>query len=189
MKELATAEKTHLEEAQRMSTRERTARSETWIPRCFELDPLTESWLYRHADVRPWDLRNDLVQYESNFVIATRTRHRTPMIRAASIVSVERNQNSSDSLRHMAALVGNSVTDSSHRSRGRTSRDLNGATAVTGTATSGTGSAPDLRQTQVRRRNGDGSISSSAEGDHLHSSEEDSRRLMDANRSRPCTVK
>jgi len=110
------------------------------------------------------------------------------MIRAASIVSVERNQNSSDSLRHMAALVGNSVTDSSHRSRGRTSRELNGATAVTGTATSGTGSAPDLRQTQVRRRNGDGSISSSAEGDHLHSSEEDSRRLIDANRSRPCTV-
>lgn len=83
--ELATSEKTVLEEAQRAATRDRASRNETWVPRCFELDPLTETWQYRHADVRPWDRRNDLVQYEADFVVATRTRHRTPVIRAASI--------------------------------------------------------------------------------------------------------
>lgn len=50
---------------------------------------ITGQWLYRHADLRPWDPRNDLLQYEFNFVIQTKTRHRTPMIRTASIVSVD----------------------------------------------------------------------------------------------------
>ena len=88
--ELATSEKTVLEEEQRTATKWRLAHNETWVPRCFEADPVTDTWHYRHADVRPWDQRNDVVQYESKCVIATKTRHRTPMIREASIVSVER---------------------------------------------------------------------------------------------------
>ena len=127
----------------------RAAQNETWVPRCFELDPVTDSWHYRHADVRPWDQRNDVVQYESNFVIATKTRHRTPMIREASIVSVERQ---SESIRQQLAL-------SSPNGASRKSGEPN---------TNGTGGVA------IRRiRNVDGSISSSAEGDQLHSSEED----------------
>lgn len=101
MKDLATSEKTALEEAQRNATKTRLATNETWIPRCFEFDPVTESWHYRHADVRPWDPRTDVVQYESNFAVATKTRHKTPMIREASIVSVERQ---SESIRQQMAL-------------------------------------------------------------------------------------
>lgn len=137
--ELATNEKTALEEAQRNATKARLADNEPWIPRCFELDPVTETWHYKHADVRPWDLRNDVIQYESNFVIATKTRHRTPMIREASIQS--------ESLRQQMAAAGDSPST-------RPSSD-----------------------TRHRRTNNptDGSIGSSAEGDHVHSSEDDSR--------------
>lgn len=149
---MATSEKTILEEAQRNATKLRTAQNETWIPRCFELDPVTDSWHYRHADVRPWDQRNDVIQYESNFVIATKTRHRTPMIREASIVSVERQ---SESIRQQLAL--SSPNGAEFRKPLSNEPNTNGGTGVV-----------------IRRRNVDGSISSSAEGDQLHSSEEDS---------------
>ena len=43
---------------------------------------------YKHADVRPWDGRNDLYQYERDYTVCTKTRHKTPMIRTQSIVSV-----------------------------------------------------------------------------------------------------
>jgi hypothetical protein len=45
--------------------------------------------MYKHADLRPWDPRNDVCQYEYNYIIQTKTRHQTPMIRTASIVSVD----------------------------------------------------------------------------------------------------
>lgn len=45
--------------------------------------------MYKHADLRPWDPRNDMCQYEYNYIIQTKTRHQTPMIRTASIVSVD----------------------------------------------------------------------------------------------------
>ena len=140
----------------------RMSQNETWIPRCFELDPVTETWHYRHADVRPWDQRNDVVQYESNFVIATKTRHRTPMIREASIVSVERQ---TESIRQQLVL---SSPNGAEFRKPLNEPNANGASAI-------------------RRRNVDGSgerrisrsISSSAEGDQLHSSEEDSRLMGD----------
>ncbi|XP_059351231.1 oxysterol-binding protein-related protein 8-like [Daphnia carinata] len=151
--ELATSEKTILEEEQRKATKLRISQNETWIPRCFELDPVTDSWHYRHADVRPWDQRNDVVQYESNFVIATKTRHRTPMIREASIVSVERQ---SESIRQQLVLSPNGA----EFRKPLNESNANGTSAI-------------------RRRNVDGSISSSAEGDQIHSSEDDSRLMGD----------
>ena len=167
-----------MEEAQRQATKLRSLNTETWTPRCFEFDSLTESWQYRSADVRPWDLRNDLVQYENNFVIATKTRHRTPMIRAASIKSVgDRN---SDALRHR--MVGLTSVDSHNRTR-KSPRD----------PIPSSGSAPEFRLgsrssaivlPKSNVRSGDGSVSSSADGEHLHSSEEDSRRLTDSQRSK-----
>lgn len=45
--------------------------------------------MYRHADVRPWDPRNDVVQYEENYIVRTKTRHKTPIMRTGSIVSTE----------------------------------------------------------------------------------------------------
>ncbi|XP_046452707.1 oxysterol-binding protein-related protein 8-like isoform X1 [Daphnia pulex] len=152
--ELATNEKTILEEAQRNATKLRISQNETWMPRCFELDPVTDSWHYRHADVRPWDQRNDVIQYESNFVIATKTRHRTPMIREASIVSVERQ---TESIRQQLVL---SSPNGPEFRKPLSEANVNGASVI-------------------RRRNADGSISSSAEGDLLHSSEEDSRLKAD----------
>jgi hypothetical protein len=52
-------------------------------------DLISGQWMYKHADLRPWDPRNDMCQYEYNYVIQTKTRHQTPMIRTASIVSVD----------------------------------------------------------------------------------------------------
>ena len=138
--ELATSEKTILEEAQRNATKMRMVNNDTWLPRCFELDPVTgESWHYRHADFRPWDQRNDVIQYESNCVIATKTRHKTPMIREASIVSVERQ---TEAMRQLAA-------------------------AAAAAATNGVDTGSECRRK-------DGSLSSSAEGDHMGQSSDES---------------
>ncbi|XP_046986423.1 oxysterol-binding protein-related protein 8 [Schistocerca americana] len=85
----ATEEKTVLEEAQRAAAKERKIKGIEWIPKHFEQDIISGQWVYKHADLRPWDPRNDVLQYEYSYVIQTKTRHRTPMIRTASIVSVD----------------------------------------------------------------------------------------------------
>ncbi|XP_033608747.1 oxysterol-binding protein-related protein 8 isoform X2 [Cryptotermes secundus] len=85
----ATEEKTALEEAQRAAAKERKMKCLEWIPKYFEQDLISGQWMYKHADLRPWDPRNDVCQYEYNYVIQTKTRHQTPMIRTASIVSVD----------------------------------------------------------------------------------------------------
>jgi len=78
-----------LEEAQRAAVKERKAKCEDWDSRYFEQDMLTGQWVYKHSDLRPWDTRNDLFQYECDYIIQTKTRHKTPMIRTSSIISVE----------------------------------------------------------------------------------------------------
>ncbi|XP_020295200.1 oxysterol-binding protein-related protein 8 isoform X3 [Pseudomyrmex gracilis] len=85
----ATEEKTRLEEAQRARAKERKSLGQEWIPKYFVQDIITGNWVYRHADVRPWDPRNDVVQYEENYVVRTKTRHKTPIMRTGSIVSTE----------------------------------------------------------------------------------------------------
>jgi len=94
----ATEEKTELEEAQRAGHKERRETCTEWVTKHFELEGITFSidgtpldvpkYSYKHADVRPWDGRNDLYQYENDYTICTKTRHKTPMIRTQSIVSV-----------------------------------------------------------------------------------------------------
>nr|CAD7571408.1 unnamed protein product [Timema californicum] len=86
---MATEEKTVLEEAQRAAVKERKLKCLEWIPKHFEQDLISGQWVYKHADLRPWDPRNDVFQYEFNYVIQTKTRHQTPMIRTSSIVSVD----------------------------------------------------------------------------------------------------
>ena len=94
----ATEEKTKLEVAQRQSRDERKESGVEWVTKYFEHEGIqfnidgtpseVPKYTYKHADVRPWDTRNDLQQYENNYVICTKTRHKTPMIRTQSIVSV-----------------------------------------------------------------------------------------------------
>ncbi|XP_043963578.1 oxysterol-binding protein-related protein 8 isoform X1 [Gambusia affinis] len=84
----ATNEKFILEEAQRKAARERKAKCEEWIPALFEQDPVTGEWHYRYADTRPWDPLNDLIQFEIDGCIQTKVRHRTPMVRSGSLISL-----------------------------------------------------------------------------------------------------
>ncbi|XP_016094285.1 oxysterol-binding protein-related protein 8-like isoform X4 [Sinocyclocheilus grahami] len=90
----ATNEKFILEEAQRKAARERKAKCEEWMPALFEQDPVTGEWHYRYADTRPWDPLNDLIQFEKDGCIQTKVRHRTPMVRSASVVSLSTQQGS-----------------------------------------------------------------------------------------------
>lgn len=103
----ATEEKTALEESQRTATKERKATCTEWIPANFQQDLVTGQvrieftfsmwrsshlsfqWHYKYADLRPWDIRNDLRQYESAYRILTKTKHQAPIVRTASIVSSE----------------------------------------------------------------------------------------------------
>ncbi|XP_078045220.1 oxysterol-binding protein-related protein 8 isoform X7 [Augochlora pura] len=85
----ATDAKTQLEEAQRERAKERKLKSQEWIPKHFVQDIITGNWVYRHADVRPWDPRNDVVQYEQDYIVRTKTRHKTPIMRTGSIVSTD----------------------------------------------------------------------------------------------------
>ncbi|KAG1932448.1 oxysterol-binding protein-related protein 8 isoform X1 [Pimephales promelas] len=90
----ATNEKFILEEVQRKAARERKAKCEDWMPALFEQDPVTGEWHYRYADTRPWDPLNDLIQFEKDGCIQTKVRHRTPMVRSASVVSLSTQQGS-----------------------------------------------------------------------------------------------
>ncbi|XP_053987852.1 oxysterol-binding protein-related protein 8 isoform X2 [Hylaeus volcanicus] len=85
----ATDAKTQLEEAQRERAKERKLKGQEWIPKYFVQDIITGNWVYRHADIRPWDPRNDVVQYEQDYIVRTKTRHKTPIMRAGSIVSAD----------------------------------------------------------------------------------------------------
>lgn len=110
----ATDAKTILEESQRERAKERKLNNQEWVPKYFVQvrlrgsfnsvgsidrikiqrpywfqDIITGNWVYRHADVRPWDPRNDVMQYEYDYIIRTKTRHKTPVMRAGSIVSVD----------------------------------------------------------------------------------------------------
>ncbi|XP_034940057.1 oxysterol-binding protein-related protein 8 isoform X4 [Chelonus insularis] len=85
----ATEAKTILEEAQRERAKERKLHNDEWIPKYFVQDIITGNWIYRHADIRPWDPRNDVVQYEHDYIIRTKTRHKTPIMRTGSIVSAD----------------------------------------------------------------------------------------------------
>ncbi|XP_044594536.1 oxysterol-binding protein-related protein 8 isoform X9 [Cotesia glomerata] len=86
---VATEAKTALEEAQRERAKERKLNNLEWIPKYFVQDIITGNWIYRHADIRPWDPRNDVVQYEQDYIVRTKTRHKTPIMRTGSIVSAD----------------------------------------------------------------------------------------------------
>lgn len=80
----ATQEKFVLEEAQRNAAKERKESNSEWTPKLFRQDPITGAWCYKYADTRPWDMLNDMVQFERDGAIQTHMRHRA----AHSVVSL-----------------------------------------------------------------------------------------------------
>ena len=110
----ATEEKSKLEEEQRAGARERKATGEEWVPRLFETESTWEQYEYRHADLRPWDDLNDQHQFERGFVVCTKTRHKTPMIRKAL---AKQSKLKSQNIDRVLQLQ-----DSEHRERERTRR-------------------------------------------------------------------
>ena len=58
---------------------------------CDPQDCITGEYQYRSADLRPWDPHTDQHQYESEYQVLTRTRTKAPMLRTASLISVEKN--------------------------------------------------------------------------------------------------
>ncbi|EAT37534.1 AAEL010483-PA [Aedes aegypti] len=125
----ATEEKTALEEAQRISAKERKATCTEWIPALFQQDLVTGQYHYKYADLRPWDPRNDLRQHESNYRIQTKTRHQAPMVRTASVVSTEPlsilQAESRSSLRKGRMVVAGTVLKSRKISSNTSTPDLN----------------------------------------------------------------
>ncbi|WAR01982.1 OSBL8-like protein, partial [Mya arenaria] len=88
----ATQEKFVLEERQRQEAKERKAQLLTWVPRLFERDSISQDWIYKHIDMRPWDITNDKLQYESEYMITTWTKHKMPVVRTLSITSLEQSK-------------------------------------------------------------------------------------------------
>ncbi|XP_070063042.1 oxysterol-binding protein-related protein 8 isoform X8 [Drosophila virilis] len=72
----ATEEKTVLEESQRASAKERAENDKKHIPTLFELNDYGQ-WIYKYSDLRPWDVRNDVRQYECDYKVITETRNKT----------------------------------------------------------------------------------------------------------------
>ncbi|XP_017113728.1 oxysterol-binding protein-related protein 8 isoform X2 [Drosophila elegans] len=82
----ATEEKTVLEERQRAEAKERVSTDSIHMPDLFELDSYGQ-WLYKYADLRPWDSRNDVRQYECQFKVLTQTRHKSvPIVHGAEMI-------------------------------------------------------------------------------------------------------
>ena len=52
--------------------------------------------------MRPWDPKNDVVQFEKDYIIQTKTRHRTPIVRTMSITNVD--EHSTSSQRHHSSI-------------------------------------------------------------------------------------
>lgn len=97
--EAATREKLVLEDAQRILHKDLKENEKEWEPKLFERDHLSSNphaWLYRYRDLRPWDPNTDLLQYESNGIIKTRTRIKVPIVRAMSIVNINNTSSVSD---------------------------------------------------------------------------------------------
>ncbi|XP_017005109.2 oxysterol-binding protein-related protein 8 isoform X3 [Drosophila takahashii] len=126
----ATEEKTVLEERQRAEAKERASTESTHMPDLFELDSYGQ-WLYKYADLRPWDSRNDVRQYECQFKVLTQTRHKSvPIVHGAemihplrsSIETLARTQRQSPAV---GPSVGSSVPKAKNKSLVLAPRDTN----------------------------------------------------------------
>lgn len=66
---------------------------------------------------RPWDPQNDVVMYEKSFMVKTRVKHQTPLIRSTSYIkSVAKTK----MIRPIAQVAEDSDEEDSHGSKGLT---------------------------------------------------------------------
>ena len=73
--------------------------------------------IYFFNSMRPWDVSNDLLQYESEYKIQTWTRHKTPVVRTCSITSLEKQpDNINSSIRNTSLRRLNVVGEESESS-------------------------------------------------------------------------
>ncbi|XP_030238372.1 oxysterol-binding protein-related protein 8 isoform X7 [Drosophila navojoa] len=82
----ATEQKTVLEENQREAAKSRLQNDQPHVPALFELNGYGE-WIYKYADLRPWDVRNDVRQYECDYKVLTETRNKTvPIVHGTELI-------------------------------------------------------------------------------------------------------
>lgn len=95
----ATDEKTLLEEDQRAKAKERLENNVEYLPELFELDSYG-NWVYKYADLRPWDPSNDICQYERDYKILTQTRKKPMAIEQSpeAALTLPRSQITDDSV-------------------------------------------------------------------------------------------
>ena len=78
---VATEQKTILEDHQRQEAKLRKEAGEVWVPKFFEYNVDKDQWEYKFMDARPWDLLNDIEQYESEGIVGTKTKHETTLVK------------------------------------------------------------------------------------------------------------
>lgn len=149
----ATEQKFVLEEAQRAAARDRQATNSDWNTKHFLMDNNSSDYMYRYADLRPWDPHSDLFQYESEYQILSKTRLRSSLLehRKHRSTSANKCKKSAASLRAETAVDSGGISQT--RRRGA---DLSPTSASGACRTEGTGgidsSSPESGSASVTKR-------------------------------------
>jgi hypothetical protein len=70
------------------------------------------TWRYRNEDLRPWDNGNDLIEFERDYMVQVHQRHKTPIMRTSSLMSVESKVNNvAEKLSSSAAPGGDLIKE------------------------------------------------------------------------------
>lgn len=147
----ATDEKTLLEEDQRAKAKERLENNVEYFPELFELDSYG-NWVYKYADLRPWDPSNDICQYERDFKILTQTRKKPmPIVQSPEAALKLRSQITDDSVSNSRlATPANPVTAPKLKVKNKThainSRDSNSDSSPSPQGTIKRGSTSSMKQ-------------------------------------------
>lgn len=148
----ATDEKTLLEEDQRAKAKERLENNVEYFPELFELDSYG-NWVYKYADLRPWDPSNDICQYERDYKILTQTRKKPMAIEQSpeAALTLPRSQITDDSVRNSRlATQSNPVTAPKLKVKNKAhainSRDSNSDSSPSPQGTIKRGSTSSMKQ-------------------------------------------
>lgn len=147
----ATDEKTLLEEDQRAKAKERLENNVEYFPELFELDSYG-NWVYKYADLRPWDPSNDICQYERDYKILTQTRKKPMAIEQGPEAALKlRSQITDDSVSNSRlATPANPVTAPKLKVKNKAhainSRDSNSDSSPSPQGTIKRGSTSSMKQ-------------------------------------------
>ena len=93
--------------------------------RCWPFVSLLLHQFWRYCvcrSLRPWDSMNDVVQYEHNMVIQTKTRHQTPIVHTTSLLHID--DLSRGHRRKRSRCVASSSVHRVHRKDGSSSSEM-----------------------------------------------------------------